>query len=106
MAETLAYPGFRQLARKHWRMGSAEIVRSLSRHRFAEAVRRLVPDVRDEDLQPAPAGIRAQAVTPTGGLVDDFLFSRTGRVLHVLNAPSPAATAALPIGRELAKRLG
>ena len=106
LAGTLGYPGFRRLARKHWRMGSAEIWRSFSRHRFAEAVRRLVPEVRDDDLRPAEAGIRAQAVTPAGGLVDDFMFARNGRVLHVLNAPSPAATAALPIGRELARRLG
>jgi len=106
LAGTLAYPGFRRLARKHWRMGAAEVARSLSRRRFAAAVRRLVPDVADSDLRRAGAGIRAQAVAPDGALVDDFLFAEQGRVLHVLNAPSPAATAALPIGRELANRLG
>jgi L-2-hydroxyglutarate oxidase len=62
----------------------------------------MVPDVRDEDLQPAPAGVRAQAVRPDGSLVDDFLIDRSGRIIHVLNAPSPAATAALEIAAHIA----
>jgi L-2-hydroxyglutarate oxidase LhgO len=64
-----------------------------------------VPDVRVRDLEPAPAGVRAQAVTADGALVDDFVFQQTGRALHVLNAPSPAATASLEIGRAIAERL-
>jgi L-2-hydroxyglutarate oxidase len=101
-AALLGYPGFWRLARKHWRTGAAEIARSLSKHRFAAAARRLVPDVQVSDLTGGGAGIRAQAVGRDGSLLDDFVFSEHGRVLHVLNAPSPAATAALPIGRELA----
>jgi L-2-hydroxyglutarate oxidase len=78
---------------------------------MAARVRRMFPDVRASDLEPGGAGVRAQAVRPDGGLVDDFLFAADGApgtdgsVLHVLNAPSPAATAALPIGREVAARL-
>ncbi|MYS26754.1 L-2-hydroxyglutarate oxidase, partial [Streptomyces sp. SID7804] len=68
------------------------------------AVRRLLPAVRAEDLVPAPAGVRAQAVLRDGTLVDDFLIEETARAVHVLNAPSPAATACLPIGREVARR--
>ncbi len=67
-------------------------------------MRRLLPDVRPEDLIPAPAGVRAQAVLRDGTLVDDFLLAGSGSCVHVLNAPSPAATASLPIGREVARR--
>lgn len=102
---TLAYPGFWRLAGRHARTGAAEVVRSLSDRRFAESVRRLVPDLRDTDLVRAPAGVRAQAVRPDGGLVDDFLLERHGRVVHLLNAPSPAATASLEIARHIARRV-
>ncbi|GAA5167057.1 L-2-hydroxyglutarate oxidase [Pseudonocardia eucalypti] len=105
LAATLAYPGLHRLARRHWRLGVDEVRGSLSRQVMAERVRRMLPDVRAEDLEPAGAGVRAQAVRPDGTLVDDFLFVPDGPVLHVLNAPSPAATAALPIGREIAARL-
>lgn len=109
LARSLAYPGLLRLARRHWRYGLGEVRRSLSRTAMAERVRRLLPDVRAEDLEPAGAGVRAQAVRPDGALVDDFLFVAQGRgagaVLHVLNAPSPAATAALPIGREILRHL-
>jgi L-2-hydroxyglutarate oxidase len=109
LAASLAYPGLLRLARRHWRYGLGEVHRSLSRPAMARRVRRMLPDVRAADLAPAGAGIRAQAVRPDGGLVDDFLFvtegSGPGSVLHVLNAPSPAATAALPIGREIAARV-
>jgi len=102
---TLAYPGFWRLARDNWREGAMEVRRSLSRRLFAEAARRLVPDLREQDLRPGGAGVRAQAVTHDGRLVDDFLLVETPTALHVLNAPSPAATASLPIGAELASKV-
>lgn len=111
LAGALAYPGLHRLARRHWRSGAAEVWGSVSREAMARRVRRMLPDVRSDDLEPGGAGVRAQAVRPDGGLVDDFLFAddgppgTDGSVLHVLNAPSPAATAALPIGREIAARL-
>jgi L-2-hydroxyglutarate oxidase len=105
LAGTLAYPGFRRLARANWREGLAEMRRSLSRHRFAEAARQLLPDLADGDLRRAGAGVRAQAVRPDGALVDDFLIVERERTLHVLNAPSPAATASLPIGAAIADRV-
>ena len=105
LAGTLSYPGFWRLARRHARSGAGEMARSLSARRFADSVRRLVPEVRDEDLVPAPAGVRAQAVRRDGTLVDDFLLERHGRVVHVLNAPSPAATASLEIARHVVEAL-
>ncbi|MFI6347211.1 L-2-hydroxyglutarate oxidase [Streptomyces sp. NPDC050560] len=104
LAGTLAWPGSWHLARRHWRYGAGEIRRSLSRQEFARAVRRLLPAVTAADLRPAPAGVRAQAVLRDGTLVDDFLIRESARTVHVLNAPSPAATASLPIGREIARR--
>jgi L-2-hydroxyglutarate oxidase len=79
--------------------------RSLSKRAFVRALQRLVPDVRAEDLESAPAGIRAQAVAPDGGLVDDFLIREDGRVVNVCNAPSPAATASLQVGAAIVDRL-
>ena len=102
---TLSWPGFWKLACRHWRAGAAEVIRSFSKRAFVSAVRRLVPAVRGEDLEPAPAGVRAQAVGLDGTLIDDFLFERGRRFLHVCNAPSPAATAALSIGATLANML-
>ena len=106
---TLTYPGMLHVARKHWRYGIGEVQRSLSKQAMVRQIQRMLPDVRAEDLHPAGAGVRAQAVKADGTLVDDFLFldqgSGAGSVLHVLNAPSPAATAALPIGREIVERL-
>ena len=101
LAGTLSFPGFWRLARRHHRSGAAEVVRSLSPRRFAESVRRLVPDLGEDDLVAAPSGVRAQAVRPDGTLVDDFLVERHGRVVHLLNAPSPAATASLEIARHV-----
>jgi (S)-2-hydroxyglutarate dehydrogenase len=105
LRETVAFPGFRALAKAQWRYGLDEMVRSLSRARFARSLQRLVPEVRVSDLEPAAAGVRAQAVARDGTLVDDFAFHAVGPVLHVLNAPSPAATASLEIGRAIVARL-
>ncbi|MFI9238819.1 L-2-hydroxyglutarate oxidase [Streptomyces sp. NPDC053079] len=105
LAGTVAFPGSWRIARRHWRYGAGEVRRSLSKAAFTAAVRRLLPHVREEDLIPAPAGVRAQAVLRDGTLVDDFLFAESPRMVHVLNAPSPAATASLPIGREVARRV-
>ncbi|MEU9414077.1 L-2-hydroxyglutarate oxidase [Streptomyces sp. NPDC051000] len=104
LADELAWPGSWRMAARHWRYGAGEIRRSLSRRAFTEAVRRLLPAVSASDLVPAPAGVRAQAVLRDGTLVDDFLIREAPRTVHVLNAPSPAATASLPIGREVARR--
>ncbi|MFE5892458.1 L-2-hydroxyglutarate oxidase [Streptomyces sp. NPDC056468] len=101
---TVAWPGVWRMARQHWRYGAGELRRSVSRGAFTEAVRRLLPAVTAEDLVPAAAGVRAQAVLRDGALVDDFLIREGARAVHVLNAPSPAATASLPIGREVARR--
>jgi L-2-hydroxyglutarate oxidase len=105
LTQTLTYPGFWRLARANWREGAAEMRRSLSRRQFAAAARRLLPDLADTDLVRAGAGVRAQAVTRDGSLVDDFLLVERDRLVHVLNAPSPAATASLPIGAEIATRV-
>ncbi|WCH92878.1 L-2-hydroxyglutarate oxidase [Streptomyces moderatus] len=101
---TLAWPGAWRMARRHWRYGAGELRRSVSKAAFTVAVRRLLPAVTSDDLVPAAAGVRAQAVLRDGSLVDDFLISEGPRAVHVLNAPSPAATASLPIGREVARR--
>ncbi|MEU7471157.1 L-2-hydroxyglutarate oxidase [Streptomyces sp. NPDC044984] len=104
LGATLSWPGSWHLARRHWRYGTGELHRSLSKEAFTRAVRRLLPAVREDDLVPAAAGVRAQAVLRDGTLADDFLIQETARAVHVLNAPSPAATASLPIGREVARR--
>jgi len=105
LAATLGYPGFWRLARRHWRDGAGELWRSLDRRAFAREVRRLVPAVSANDLRRGGCGIRAQAVDRQGNLVDDFHIVHIERQVHVLNAPSPAATAALAIGREIADRV-
>jgi L-2-hydroxyglutarate oxidase LhgO len=93
------------MARRHWRTGLEEVVRSHSRELFARALRRLVPEIRAEDLLPGGAGVRAQALTADGTLLDDFVIERRGRVVHVLNAPSPAATACFAVGERVADAL-
>ncbi|HVJ96527.1 MAG TPA: L-2-hydroxyglutarate oxidase, partial [Acidimicrobiia bacterium] len=105
LRQTFSYPGFRRFARKNWRFGLGEMARSASARRFTKAVRRLVPEVERADLEIAPAGVRAQAIKPDGNLVEDFAIHHVGRALHVLNAPSPAATASLEIGATIAARL-
>ncbi|WP_306335502.1 L-2-hydroxyglutarate oxidase [Streptomyces sp. KL118A] len=104
LAGTVGWPGSWHMARRHWRYGAGELRRSASKSAFTDAVRRLLPAVRPDDLVSAPAGVRAQAVLRDGTLVDDFLIREGARAVHVLNAPSPAATASLPIGREVARR--
>ncbi|MET9112942.1 L-2-hydroxyglutarate oxidase [Streptomyces longwoodensis] len=104
VAQTLTWPGAWRMGRQHWRYGLGELRRSVSKGAFVAAVRRMLPAVREEDLVRAGAGVRAQAVLRDGGLVDDFLIREGERAVHVLNAPSPAATASLPIGREVARR--
>jgi (S)-2-hydroxyglutarate dehydrogenase len=107
--QTITYPGMIKVAKRHWKYGFGEMHRSLSRKAMVKQIQRMLPDVRAEDLHRAGAGVRAQAVKADGTLVDDFLFveqgTGAGSVLHVLNAPSPAATAALPIGREILEKL-
>ncbi|NGO71730.1 L-2-hydroxyglutarate oxidase [Streptomyces sp. SB3404] len=104
LAAALGFPGSWRMARRHWRYGAGELRRSVSRRALTETVRRLLPEVEPGDLLPAPAGVRAQAVLRDGTLVDDFLIDEGPHTVHVLNAPSPAATASLPIGREIAQR--
>jgi L-2-hydroxyglutarate oxidase len=98
---TLTFPGFWRLARKNYRAGSREMARSASKRLFGDSLRRLVPEVRDEDLVPAKPGVRAQAMNRDGSLVDDFLIERDRNIVHVLNAPSPAATSSLEIAKHI-----
>lgn len=102
--ETLTYGGFWRLARKHGRAGAAEIARSFSKRLFLRSLQRLVPEVTLDDLVPTHAGVRAQALSPDGSLVDDFLIIERDGAFHVCNAPSPAATSSLEIGRAIAAR--
>jgi L-2-hydroxyglutarate oxidase len=104
VADAVTYGGLWRLARRHYRYGLTEVRRSLSRARFAASLARLVPELTRDDIVPAGAGVRAQAIAPDGSLVDDFLFvARPGQV-HVLNAPSPAATSSLEIARHIVDR--
>lgn len=96
------YAGFRRLAARYWKTGAAEVWRSFSKSAFTKALQRLIPEITTGDLSGETAGVRAQAVAPDGSLLDDFCFSGSGRLLHVLNAPSPAATASLAIGEHIA----
>lgn len=106
LASSLAWPGLWRIAGRHWRPGLDELVRSASRRAFTRALQRLVPDVESRHLVPAPAGIRAQACGRDGRLLDDFALRGRGAVVHVCNAPSPAATASLAIGANLVRQLG
>ena len=101
LASSVAYPGFWRMAGRHWRNGLEEWHRSLSKPAFVRALQRLLPEVGAKDLFPGGSGVRAQALKPDGALVDDFHFVPSGKVLHVLNVPSPAATASLSIGKAI-----
>jgi L-2-hydroxyglutarate oxidase len=103
--ETLTFPGFWRLARKYYQDGIREVARSFSKRAFLKSLQRLVPEIADADLVPAESGVRAQALTPAGELVDDFLIVEGKDSVHVCNAPSPAATASLEIGRFVATRV-
>jgi L-2-hydroxyglutarate oxidase len=103
LAETLTYRGFLRLGLRHWRSGLGEMWRDASKSAFAAAARRFVPELRDQDLEPGPSGVRAQSVRLNGEMVDDFSIGGQGRIVHVRNAPSPAATASLAIGRVIAE---
>jgi (S)-2-hydroxyglutarate dehydrogenase len=105
LAEILRYPGFHKLAAKNWREGMREMWRSVNRRAFVKSLQELIPEVTDADVVPTHAGVRAQALQANGGMVDDFLIVDAPNALHVCNAPSPAATASLEIGREIASRV-
>jgi L-2-hydroxyglutarate oxidase LhgO len=104
--DTLTWPGFPRFARSNWRAGAREISQAMSRRGFASAVRRYVPELTAADLEPAVAGIRAQAMARDGSLIDDFWIDSRGSILDVRNAPSPAATAALAIAEHICKAAG
>jgi L-2-hydroxyglutarate oxidase len=103
--EILTYPGFLKLAARYWHTGFAEMWRSASKAAFVKALQRLMPEITGDQLVPAPAGVRAQAVALDGTMVDDFAFKETPRVVNVINAPSPAATASLSIGSSILDKL-
>src|SRR5262245_1532894 len=103
--ETLTFPGFWKLARKHYRDGMTEMVRSVSKRAFVKGLQHLIPEVTEDDLFPTHSGVRAQALMPNGKLVDDFLVVSGRNSIHVCNAPSPAATASLEIGRFIANQV-
>ncbi|MEB3883720.1 L-2-hydroxyglutarate oxidase [Lyngbya sp. CCY1209] len=105
LMEILTYPGLWKLAAKYWSDGVEEIVRSFSKAAFVRSLQRLIPEVQPEDVIPTHAGVRAQALMKDGGLVDDFLIVEGPRAMHVCNAPSPAATASLEIGKAIAQKI-
>ena len=103
--ETLTFPGFWKLARKYYRDGMMEMVRSVSKRAFVKNLQQFVPEVNEDDLVPTHSGVRAQALMRDGKLVDDFLIVNGKNSIHVCNAPSPAATASLEIGRFIANQV-
>jgi len=105
LASLLRWPGFYRMGRRYWRMGASELSLALNKGAFARELQRYVPAVQASDLSPAGAGVRAQAVSSDGRLIDDFVFSEEEGILHVRNAPSPAATACLAIAEAIADRV-
>lgn len=101
LLEILRYKGFWRLARRYWKPAGDEVIRSYSRTRFARALQQLIPTIGPQDLLPGGAGVRAQALGKDGALLDDFVILSRGRMVHVLNAPSPAATSALAIAEHI-----
>jgi L-2-hydroxyglutarate oxidase len=106
LAEVFSYRGFLKLAFKYWSSGAGEMWRSLSKAAFVRALQRLIPEIKADDLESAPAGIRAQAVMPNGKLLDDFLIQQNVNIINVCNAPSPAATSSLNIGKHIVEIAG
>jgi L-2-hydroxyglutarate oxidase len=104
LAQTLAWPGFQKVAAKYWETGLGEMYRSFSKSAFTKALQALVPEIQEADLEPGGAGVRAQACDRTGGLLDDFAIVETDKAINVLNAPSPAATSSLAIGKTIVER--
>lgn len=104
LKETLTFPGFWRMAQKYWKTGVGEMYRSYSKSAFLKALQRLLPDLREQDLQPGGSGVRAQAVASNGALVDDFVVLHSGNTLHILNAPSPGATSSLAIGQYIVEK--
>jgi L-2-hydroxyglutarate oxidase LhgO len=100
--DALTYPGFFKLATKYWRIGAGEMYRDLVRSAYVKALQRYIPELQPEDCLPGPAGVRAQAMAADGSLVEDFVFEAADGILHVRNAPSPAATSSLAIGKYIA----
>jgi L-2-hydroxyglutarate oxidase len=105
LCESLTYSGFLRLAVKYWRTGAGEMWRSLSKAAFLHALQRLIPEVQSADIHAAPAGVRAQAVSPDGAIVDDFMIQSHDRIVNVCNAPSPAATSSLNVGKLVVEHL-
>ena len=106
LLDSVGYGGFRTLAFKHWNMGLGEVHRSLSKRAFVKALQHLIPDIRSEHLRPCRAGVRAQAIASDGAMIDDFLWVKGERMVHVCNAPSPAATASLEIANQIVAQVG
>jgi L-2-hydroxyglutarate oxidase len=100
--DSLTYAGFWKMASRYWKTGAGEVWRSLNKNAFVSALQRLVPDLKTEDVRRGGSGVRAQAVDPSGKLLDDFHIVRAQGMVHVLNAPSPGATSSLSIGRAIA----
>jgi L-2-hydroxyglutarate oxidase len=105
LTETLTYGGFWRLAYKNFGEGCKEVWRSMSKKAFTKSLQRLIPEVQEDDLVPSHAGVRAQALLPDGKCVDDFLIVPGRDSMHVCNAPSPAATASIPIGRAVVEQI-
>jgi L-2-hydroxyglutarate oxidase len=102
VSQMLFYSGFWKMASKYYKMGFEEIYRSFSKKAFVKALQKLIPEIQENDIEPGGAGVRAQALAPDGKLIDDFRIVETDKMVHVLNAPSPAATASISIGKHIA----
>jgi L-2-hydroxyglutarate oxidase len=101
--KTISFKGFWAMTGKYWQTGLGELHRSLSKSAFVKALQKLLPEITESDLIPGGAGVRAQAVSASGALVDDFVIKQSSNAIHVLNAPSPGATASLAIGQNIAE---